>query len=159
MEEMSPFIRDDNGQTVMVPYSEAIMMDVTGCITLGDGCRARRAPKVVERKHRDVKESRNGRPIVSENLGFTAHQLEERVADRNRHGFKGVEFVRDKDVPTSFNVHFSSRAAYDDYLSHRQLVNRGRTSGRTLTPEALQQAEELVGRVHAGAKDSAITRR
>lgn len=146
------FYREDTGETVTVPYGDALDMDITGRLER-DGIVLRKVrdrrpkadPVAVERT------ARNGRPIVSDNLGFGAHQFAEFEQDRKSHGFTGVEFVRDKDVPEFYQVKVSSRAEWDRYVEHRGMVDRNRGAGAALSADGLREAENMVRRQYGAA--------
>lgn len=146
------FYREDTGETVTVPYGDALDMDITGRLER-DGVVLRK----VQRGQAEAvavaadRTARNGRPIVSDNLGFGAHQFAEFEHDRKSHGFTGVEFVRDKDVPDFYQVHVSSRGEWDRYVAHRGLVDRNRSSGTVISAEGLREAEQRVRRQYGAA--------
>ena len=86
--------------------------------------------------------------IVSDTLGFGQHQFQDFEADRKAHGFTGVEFVRDKDVPQFFQVKVDSVKEWKRYIKHRNLVDKNGINGgkSPLSRELFEQAKNLVAR-------------
>jgi hypothetical protein len=83
------------------------------------------------------------KPIVSDSMGFIEEQFEDFEKDRVAHGFVGVEFKRDPDVPQFYQVHISSEAEKARYLKHRGMTDRnGLNGGRgAVGEEAMRKAE------------------
>ncbi len=88
------------------------------------------------------KTARNGRPIVSDALGFGKHQLQDFERDRKENGFVGVSFREDKDVPGFYQVECSSRGVWDRYVRHRGNVDKNRTSGAAVSSQGILNAQE-----------------
>ena len=86
--------------------------------------------------------------ILSDTLGFGQHQFEEFEADRKRHGFTGVEFVRDKEVPEFYQAKIDSVKEWRRYIKHRGLVDRnGRNGGGSpISPDQIEASARLIGR-------------
>ncbi len=143
---MYRFKRDDNGELVEVGFEEAINQDVLGKITLSDGVTATRV-REVEQEVEVRREKRSGEiPIISDNMGFGESSLDKFEADRKAHGFHGVEFIRDKEVPQFFRVKCSDRTTWERYVKHRGLTDRNGKNGgsMTLTADQLEAAKEMV---------------
>ncbi len=136
------FKRDDNGEVFEGTFEQAMSQDVLGRITLPDGVTARR---VVESAGPSAKrETRSGEvPIVSDSLGFCEGQLSEFESDRKRHGFTGIEFVRDPSVPQFLRVRCGSRSEWAKYVAHRGMhdMNSRNGSGASITEEELNAAK------------------
>lgn len=150
------FRREDNDELIWLTFAEMMAMDSLGSVRLEDGVIARRCRHLESQTtHTGIKlPPKEGaatgidRPIVSDSLGFTHHQLEGFEADRVRHGFSGVEFKPDPHVPGFFQAHFSGRAEWQRYIAHRGMTDRNSTlgSGSSLTQEDLDNAAALVKR-------------
>lgn len=142
---MYEFRREDNGNSVMLGFDEMMAQDAAGYVTLPDGVRARRVhdgkPIGKQAEHREMA----GAPILpSDALGFTSHQLDEFEMDRKRHGFSGVEFVRDKSYDQFWQVKCSSRREWERYVRHRQMTDKNHSTGSSLSEVQLRQAQERV---------------
>lgn len=87
------------------------------------------------------------KPIVSDALGFGAHQLAEMEADRKMNGFSSVEFKPDPHVPEFIQVHCESRRDFDRYTKHRGYVQKSGMGGVRLTQAQLDRAAAMVSRV------------
>lgn len=136
------FRREDNGKIVWVSF-ERMMQQQGGYITLDDGVAARRVHDE-HRIRRRAKEKRYGtRDIVSDSLGFAQHQFEDFEKDRVAHGFTGVEFVRDPQVPEFYQVKCSSRDAFNRYVKHRGMVQKSGIGGVILSEDELRRAEQF----------------
>lgn len=146
---MYKFRREDTGEIVEVSWEVMMTQDVAGYIEI-DGVSARRCwdleepPEAPKAPKGDRK--RTGREIVSDTLGFGESVYEEYERDRAAHGFSGVRFERDPEVPQFFQVKCDSRKEYDRYVKHRGFVNRTGIGGVRLTEEDLARAGELVKR-------------
>ncbi len=135
------FRREDNGKIIVVPFEKMMEQDVTGCITLENGVVARRvhgADTLTRKGRREIFAGVNMPP--SDAMGFTRNQLDDFVADRDRHGFTGVEFVQDPTEPTFMQVKCSSLKERDRYLRHRGMVDCNRTAGCAITERDLHRA-------------------
>jgi len=139
---MYRFIREDNGETIEVDFETHMSQDVAGYITLPDGVRARRVNDFDRKKAAFEPGNANHTPPVSDNLGFTSHQLAEFEADRVKHGFRGVEFKPDPACPTFYQVHFGSFAERDRYMEHRRFYDKNKSSGAALSEQHLAEAEK-----------------
>ncbi len=86
-------------------------------------------------------------PAVSDLcLGFTSHDLEEKVAERDLSGFKGrIEFKKDPELPW-YSVHGNSWNDLNSYAeSIGQPERNSRNGGGVIhTAESLAQAEQRV---------------
>lgn len=141
------FRREDNGQIVEVDFTKMMEQDAAGYIEL-DGVTARRCVYLeLERDgHKDIfpfehEFDHDTRPIVSDALGFPECQFDEMEKDRLMEGHVGVEFRRDPAVPQFFQVHCSSRKAWQEYLDHRGMVDQNKTVGVLLSEEDLERAK------------------
>jgi hypothetical protein len=143
------FIREDNGEVVEVGFEAHMNQDCAGWITLPDGVRARRSTTYPTEKSAALPSVPAGVPLPSDAMGFTAHQIVEFEADKERHGYQGVEFKPDPQCPDFYQVHFSSYKARDAYIAHRGLVDRCKTSGVSLTPTLLREAQERAKQMFA----------
>ncbi len=146
---MYQFKREDNGEIVEVDFAAMMEKDALGIITLPDGGRARQVHAEHSSRSRENKEglaSSVNRPIVSDALGFPEQVLADFEADRQAHGFSGVEFVRDPDVPQFIRPKCSSPEQWQRYIKHRGARDQNSLngSGAGLTREQLRRAEELV---------------
>lgn len=144
------FRREDNDRIVWVNWQTMMEQDVAGFITLPDGVAARRCVYLEgEAPRRAPQQQRSSpMPVISDSLGFPAQALEERVAQRDLHGFTDIEFHRDPRVPEFYQVHCASEAARDRYAKQRNMVNRTGSlgGGVMLSQEDLDRAAELVSR-------------
>ena len=155
--------RDDNGEVVDVGFAQ--MLDQKdGFIILPDGSSARRCVHLeIERDRKfavpvdSERRDKVSSAIVSDALGFTAAQYADFEADRVKNKFSGVEFKKDPTCPWFYQAHFSSWAARDAYMKHRQLRdnNSKNGSGATLTREQLEAAAEMLMRGDAPEKQPA----
>ncbi len=148
-ERQYAFRREDNGKLTWVPWAVMIMQDRAGFITLSDGAQARRclseenyaSPQKMERTETGL-----ARTITSDALGFGQHQFGEFEEDRRQHGFSGVEFVRDPQVPEFYQVKCRSRDEFNRYLSHRGYVQQSSLGGVRLSQSDLDRAANLASR-------------
>jgi hypothetical protein len=67
--------------------------------------------------------------IVSDAMGFPAHQLSEFESDRQANKIRGIEFERDPDVPSFIRVRCDSREAFNRYAKHRGLIDKSHKNG------------------------------
>ena len=142
------FRRADNDRVIEVGFEAMIGMDSLGFITLPDGVTARRCQHLeapaLRAKTGAVKEL--NKPIVSDSLGFTFHQLDDFELDRQKNGFVGTEFKPDPLVPGFFQVRFTSQAEKDRYAKHRgQFEKNSRNGGGT--PPSEQQVEKMRAKI------------
>ena len=141
--------REDTDELIEVPFSVMIEQEA-GFITLPDGVSARRCLHLeIERDGKPERQKMApacDREIVSDTLGFGQHQLDDFERDRQQHGFTGVEFIPDRDVPEFRRVKCSSQKEFERYLSHRGYVNQTGLGGVRLTQEDLDRAADLVTR-------------
>lgn len=95
--------------------------------------------QVVEVFPGEAQEKGAGKPIISDALGFTEGQLAQFEADRIKHGFSDVEFVRDPQVPEFYQVKMGSEETKSRYMKHRGYHDRNSLNGggAHLTPELL----------------------
>lgn len=138
------FRREDNGEIVTVDFETMMEQNAAGFITLPDGVLAKRCREATLPKRKGTKEL--PKQPVSDAMGFIEQQFEDFESDRKRHGFRGIEFVRDKDVPQFFQVRASSPAAMARYMKHRGLRERTTPNGSRaeLTPCQLEQARRKI---------------
>lgn len=142
------FEREDTGEIVEVSWEVMMDQDVTGRIEIdGASARRRRDLEQTPKPERRVTEKAPlQRDLVSDTLGFGETAFNDFEADRVAHGFHGVEFTRDPDVPQFYQVRFRSTRDRDRYIKHRGFVNRTGLGGVRFTEEELERAEELVSR-------------
>lgn len=144
--------REDTGAIIEVDF-ETMLSQSGGAIQLEDGVHAkRRVDLEIERdgkvKQRAGETSSVDKPWVSDTLGFGEHQFADFEADRVRHGFTGVEFIRDPVVPQFFRVRISGHAERERYIKHRGTAYEGglydkngiNGGGATITQEQLDEA-------------------
>jgi hypothetical protein len=86
------------------------------------------------------------KPIVSDALGFISDQLGQFEVDRVKHGFTGIEFVPDKDVPQFMQVKASSRSEWARYVKHRGMYDKNSRNGGGAVPSE-KEFEELKARM------------
>lgn len=144
---MYKFRREDTGEVVEVDFETMMTQDAGGYIVLADGVSARRVFDVHAQKTGAQAGNANHRPPVSDAMGFTVHQIAEFEADRQKHGYHGVEFKPDPLCPEFYQVHCDSMSTYEDYMSHRGMYQKGRTVSNALTERQLKDAEELAKRI------------
>lgn len=119
------FRREDNDEIIEVDFQTAMSADAAGFITLPDGVVARRARSLEPRLEASSKGTPElNKPMVSDALGFIAEQLPDFEADRKRHGFSAIEFVRDPTCPTFVQVKCSSPAEFQRYREHRNEMSK-----------------------------------
>ena len=82
-------------------------------------------------------------PIVSSAMGFIATQIGEFEADRIKHGFTDIEFVRSQDGFT-YDVKCGSQEAKKRYAKHLGYEDFSSVSGGKLGKEELEMARQLV---------------
>jgi len=157
------FRREDDGKLVRVGFEQMMKQDAAGYITLPDGVQARRCLHLEGHEKPEPGKCETDstlRPIVSDALGFGEHQLADFEADRQKHGFGGVEFVRDPDVPQFIQVKCQSRREHARYVKHRGMVNRSQHGGGVfLTQDDLDRAKQFVETHHGrGRKTPAAER-
>lgn len=141
------FRRESDDSVVYANWSVVMDME-NGYVTL-DGEVMKRCPHLD--KEGEKKKAKNvrldGTPdIISDNLGFAQHQLDDFETDRKANGFSGIEFERDPMEPTFIRVKARSRAEMDRYTKHRGKINVSGKAGHILSPEQLRRAEERVKR-------------
>lgn len=161
MDEFYAFRREDNDELFWVDFEAMIHNTMNGFMALSDGTEARRVPRF-DRVPRAVKQEAEKisrqpcdlRPIVSDALGFPTAQLADFEADRAAHGFSGVEFKPDPQVPEFTQVHFKGREEWARYVKHRGYVDRNgsKTSAVLLSQDDLDRAKELVSRTASQKK-------
>jgi hypothetical protein len=147
------FRREDNGELIELDFATVMAKQKDGFVQLDDGVLARRCIHLEQQAERAAKRAELDRPIISETLGFTSHQLAEMEADRKSHGFRGVEFIEDKDEPNYYNVKCDSPASWRAYMAHRGLCDRNGSNGggASLSPLLLERAKLRVmgARLHS----------
>ena len=86
------------------------------------------------------------KPILSDACGFIEQQLGDFETDRVKNGFRGIEFVRDKDVPQFFQVKCSSRKEFDRYMKHRGMYDKNSSNGSSagITEKEINEAAQRV---------------
>jgi hypothetical protein len=136
------FRREDNDELIELDFATVMQKQVDGFVRLDDGVLARRCIHLEQQAERAAKREELNRPLVSDSLGFTSHQLAEMEADRVKHGHVGVEFIEDSSVEGFYQVKCSSPSAWRDYVRHRGLVDRNSSNGggAALSPELLERA-------------------
>jgi len=149
------FQRDDNGELY---YSDDFDLAMAGAfVTLPDGTKAkRRVDLEVQQKPKEGHASTVDRPILSDNLGCTAKQVDEFRFRAKEGGFTDVEFVPDKNFKDNYfyQAKFTCRKQWEAYKGFRGKVDKnGRLgSGATLSEGALETAKEMVEGVYGPAK-------
>ena len=65
---------------------------------------------------------------------------------RSKNGFRGIEFVRDKDVPQFFQVKCSSRKEFDRYMKHRGMYDKNSSNGSSagITEKEINEAAQRI---------------
>ena len=148
------FRREDNDELIELDFATVMeRQDAAGYVTLDDGVLARRCIHLEQKAGRADRRAELDKPIISDTLGVTAHQLAEMEADRKAHGFRGVEFVQDAAEPTFYQVKCDSVASWRAYMKHRGMADRNSKngSGASLSPALLERAKQ---RILAAAVDS-----
>lgn len=140
---MYKFRREDDGSIVEVDFETHMSQDRGGYITLPDGVKARRVNDFQTQKATVEKGNANQTPPPSDSLGFTVHQLNEFEEDRVRNGFVGVEFKPDPRCPEFVQVHFAGPKAREDYIRHRQMVDKGGSAGNFISEKFLHDARKF----------------
>ncbi len=142
------FRREDNGRIESLSFLEMMAMDAAGFVTLADGVQARRCRTAETIIAVDKQEARKEleKPILSDSLGFCANQLADFEADRVKHGFTGVEFVREPGLPEFIQVKISSAAEWARYVKHRGMCDRNSRNGGgvAFTPEQMEDAKQRI---------------
>lgn len=165
--------REDNGELIEVDFQIMMTQDSAGYIEImvpdtnaGSSnehptgrhiVKAKRCVQLeIERNGKSKSQSdscteqinslRQEAPIVSDALGFAEHQHSEFEYDRERHGFHGVEFIRDPQVPQFFRVKFSSRTEWERYVRHRGMFDKNSRNGggQPLDENSLKFAQERI---------------
>jgi hypothetical protein len=146
---MYQFRRTDNGEVVDVDFSTMMTMDAAGYITLTDGVLARRINRPTMSRSVSDGTSVKQMPIVSDSLGFPAHQLAEMEANRQQYGLKGVEFRPDPTMPHFMQAHFGSRKDYLAYMRHRGMFDKNSRngSGAMLSSSLLERTQRRLAEV------------
>jgi hypothetical protein len=141
-----PCFRRDDGTTEEVDFTYALENQFGGMIQLPDGTLAKRVYEPEPPKEREGTASTVEKPIVSDALGFTAHQIDEMEQHRVEHGFTGVEFKRDPHEPTFYQVHISNKSEWQRYMKSRGFADHNSTlgSGAQLSPELFQKSVDKV---------------
>lgn len=136
--------RSDSGKTIDLSFDE--MLEATdGFHTAEDGTVYRR----VHGNHvrvRKAERQRENTEIVSDAMGFGQDQLGEMQAHLEHSQCRGIEFVRDKDVPEFIQVKCSSEKAKREYMKQRGYTdhNSKNGSGAMLSAKDLEDARDLV---------------
>lgn len=140
MSETYKFRREDTGEIIEVDYATMIQHSY-GWIELEDGARAKRVRDADEPRKIVGEKKFGARALVSDTLGFTAHQLAEFEEDRVKHGFTDVEFKPDPLVPEFYQVHCATALSRDRYAKHRGFDNKTGIGGVRLSQAELEAAE------------------
>lgn len=84
------------------------------------------------------------RPIVSDALGVTCHQVEEFRQDAKLHGFTGIDFVQDKSEPGFYQAHCPNPREWASYIKHRGMRDQNSQNGSAapFTPEQFARLQE-----------------
>jgi hypothetical protein len=153
---MGLFRREDNNQVIELDFEKTMEQDRLGYVTLDDGVKARRCVHLELQREGKLRPKEGNAssvapPIISDSLGVCEHQFAEFEADRVKHGFHGVEFVREPGVPEFFQAHFSSFAEKERYRKHRDEFtglykdrNSRNGSAGALGKKNFQRVQELV---------------
>lgn len=139
---MPIFRREDNDELIEVDFATVMdRQDASGYLLLDDGVFARRCWHLEEKPAPPSKRAELDKPIVSDTLGFTAHQLAEFEADRRANGFSGIEFVQDRLEPSFYQVKCDNADVWRKYMKHRGLADRNSRNGggAQLTPGQLDR--------------------
>jgi len=148
---MYQFRREDTGEVVEVDFATMMEQDVTGCIVLADGARAKRVrdqQSEVRGKTEEAGMARTCFSPPSDALGFPSYQLEAMREDARRHGFTGVEFVPDQRLPEMFvQVKIDGPDERRRYIAHRGYAEMNPTGGgAALTAGQFERVAEMVRR-------------
>lgn len=119
--------KTDDGEVITLDFQDFMAKDSCGMIELDDGRLARRIG--VRSSRRSTSNPSGNAKIVSDSLGFTESQLKEFEDDRVKHGFSGVEFVRDPAVPQFYQVHVGSVKEWRKYMKHRGYADHNSRNG------------------------------
>lgn len=124
-----PFRDEASGRVYWLSFERMMKADVMGVIREGNRVlrRARDLEQAVPPKRATAERKRV--EIVSDAMGFPAHQLGEFEADRKAHGFRGVEFSADPTVPEFIQVKCSSRDVFNRYMKHRGMADYSQKNG------------------------------
>jgi hypothetical protein len=135
------FRREDNGELIELDFATVMAKQKDGFVELDDGVLARRCIHLEQQAERAAKRAELDKPLLSDSLGFTSHQLAEMEADRVKHGHVGVEFIEDSGVEGYYQVKCSSPAAWRDYVAHRGFVDKNGSNGggASLSPALLER--------------------
>lgn len=139
---MYQYRRLDNDEVIEVDFDTMINQSAGGFIELEIGGVKVEAKRVHDQTVKVKKVTyATDPPIVSDSLGFGQHQLADFERDRVAHGFTGVEFVRDPQVPEFFQARIGSVKELEAYRTHRGLTDRNSRNGSTATVSPKQMAE------------------
>ena len=126
------FRRVGDGELLELPFSFVMRQDVLGYVDLPDGGMARRCVALEIQREQEAPATKTRRlipEIVSDTLGFGQQHVAEFEADRQTHGFTGVEFIRDLHTPEFFRVKCDSPRTWARYVKHRGLVDKNSRNG------------------------------
>lgn len=148
------FRREDSGELIEVSFIEMMAMDAMGCVTLPDGVTARRVrcASLKSVKHKPPQAATLNRRST---FGFLAKQLPEFQQHLKDSGVKGVEFVKDRDVPGYMQVEYASEKAREDYAKAKGEEDyNGRNGAGAMFPDGhFDKVRELLER--SARKESA----
>lgn len=153
--EIYKFRVEETGEVIGVDYGQVLQQDIAGFIKLTEKTTGK--PVMARRVHDDHRMKMGGtrgpekspfRAIVSDTLGFGAHQLAEKEADRKLHGHSGVEFVEDKTAPGFMQVKCDSPYSWSKYVKHRGMTDlNGINGGRNaITAEDIKKAKKRLSK-------------
>lgn len=140
------FRRVDTDELIKLPFSAVLDQDRMGFVTLPDGVQAKRCVSL-EQEHSKPKKQV---PVTIDrdltmSLGFSQKQLKDMEADRVKHGFTGIEFVADPQLPEKMvGIKCGSEKERERYIKHRGYFNQTGRISRALTAEDLETAKRLV---------------
>ncbi len=146
------FRREDNGELVHLDFEE-MMQAKDGFLELsidGKPCLLRRCVHL--ELDRDGREKRKqaelglDKPIESDVMGFSVEALGQWEDFRKTHGFRNVEYVQDKDVPTFYKPRFTNWSEWDRYRKEvgKTDNNSKNGSGAAISPAQLEKAKEIL---------------
>jgi hypothetical protein len=147
------FRRCDNEEIVWLEFEE-MMQSKDGFLSIhldGKPVELRRCHSMEAAHSAPERAMGINRPIISDSMGVTSNALAAMEEDRKKHGFKGVEFVQDKDSPYFYHAKFDSPAEWERYRKHLGLTDNNSKNGSSaaLSEDLLEKAREVAKRMDA----------
>jgi hypothetical protein len=141
-----PKFRKDDGEIIEVDFLYAIHHQTGSLLELPDGTTVRRVYEVDPPIGKPPDPA--SRPVVSDTLGFTEHQLPQMQEHLARSGIRGVEFTRDPMFDKFIQVRCDSERVKWQYANARGMYdqNSRNGSGAMLSEKMLEEAREMAGR-------------